>query len=75
MACQEREFRTDNLPLQPSWTVQLVEAATQRRISNALTLTQQLGGTPFQFKGSDIISAIAAFAQELGGEWVSLQAG
>ena len=43
-----------------------IDAATQRRISNTLTLTQQMGGTPMTFKGSDIVSTIAAFAAEYG---------
>ncbi|MBS0266281.1 MAG: universal stress protein [Planctomycetes bacterium] len=43
-----------------------IDAATQRRISNTLTLTQQMGGTPMTFKGSDVVSTAAAFAQEYG---------
>jgi two-component system, OmpR family, sensor histidine kinase KdpD len=50
----------------PQEEIQRIDAATQRRITNALTLTQQLGGTPFQLKGNDIVSAIAAFAKEYG---------
>jgi two-component system, OmpR family, sensor histidine kinase KdpD len=50
----------------PREAVHRIDAATQRRIANALTLTQQLGGTPFQFKGSDVVGAIAAFAREYG---------
>jgi two-component system sensor histidine kinase KdpD len=43
-----------------------IDAATERRIHNTLTLTQQMGGTPWQFKGSDVVSAVAAFANEYG---------
>ncbi|MGQ0634028.1 MAG: sensor protein KdpD [Planctomycetaceae bacterium] len=43
-----------------------IDAGTQRRISNTLTLTQQMGGTPMTFKGRDIVSTIAAFAAEYG---------
>ncbi|MEI7683826.1 MAG: universal stress protein [Planctomycetota bacterium] len=43
-----------------------IDAATQRQITNTLTLTQQLGGTPMTFKGRDIVSTIAAFANEYG---------
>jgi two-component system sensor histidine kinase KdpD len=43
-----------------------VEAATQRQITNTLTLAHQLGGIPLTFKGSDVISTIAAFVKEYG---------
>jgi two-component system sensor histidine kinase KdpD len=43
-----------------------IDAATQRRIHNTLTLTQQMGGTPMQFKGRDVVSTAAAFAAEYG---------
>ncbi|RPI82520.1 MAG: histidine kinase, partial [Planctomycetaceae bacterium] len=43
-----------------------IDAATQRRISNTLTLTQQMGGTPMSFKGGDVVRTIAAFAAEYG---------
>jgi two-component system sensor histidine kinase KdpD len=43
-----------------------IDAATQRQISNTLELTQQLGGTPFQFKGNEVVSAVVAFAREYG---------
>lgn len=48
----------------PSEALDRIDAAAQRRISNTLTLTQQLGGTPMTFKGSDVVSTIAAFAKE-----------
>jgi two-component system sensor histidine kinase KdpD len=43
-----------------------IDAETQRRITNTLTLTQQLGGIPMTFKGSEVASTIAAFAREYG---------
>ena len=43
-----------------------IDAATQRRITNTLTLTQQMGGTPMTFKGRDVVSTVAAFAAEYG---------
>jgi two-component system sensor histidine kinase KdpD len=43
-----------------------IDAATERRIHNTLTLTQQMGGTPWQFKGADVVSAVATFAAEYG---------
>jgi two-component system sensor histidine kinase KdpD len=50
----------------PSEALDRIEASGQRQISNALTLTQQLGGTPFQSRGTDVAAAIAAFAREYG---------
>lgn len=43
-----------------------IDAATQRHIYNTLTLTQQIGGTPMEFKGADVVSTIAAFVKEYG---------
>jgi two-component system sensor histidine kinase KdpD len=48
----------------PAEEMHRVEAAVQRRVSNALALATQLGGTPFEFKGADVVSTIAAFAKE-----------
>jgi two-component system sensor histidine kinase KdpD len=48
----------------PREALDRIDAATQRQISNTLQLTQQLGGTPFEFKGTDVVSAIATFARE-----------
>ncbi len=50
----------------PSEELERIDAATERRIHNTLTLTQQMGGTPWQFKGRDVVSAVAAFANEYG---------
>jgi two-component system sensor histidine kinase KdpD len=48
----------------PTEEAHLVDAATQRQITNMLTLTQQMGGTPLESRGSDIVEAIATFAKE-----------
>ncbi len=50
----------------PAEELHRVEAAVQRSVYNTLTLTTQLGGTPFQYKGADVVSTIAAFAREYG---------
>jgi two-component system sensor histidine kinase KdpD len=50
----------------PSEELHRIDAATQRRISNTLTLTQQMGGTPMTFKGSNVVTTAAAFAEEYG---------
>ena len=50
----------------PTEELHRIDASTQRQISNALTLTHQMGGTPMTFKGSDVVAAIAAFAREYG---------
>jgi two-component system sensor histidine kinase KdpD len=50
----------------PREALHRIDAATERRIANMLELTQQLGGTSFQFKGSDVVSAIATFVKEYG---------
>ena len=50
----------------PAEEIHRIEAAVQRRVSNTLALTSRLGGTPFEFKGADVVSTIAAFAREYG---------
>jgi two-component system sensor histidine kinase KdpD len=50
----------------PREEIHRIDAATQRHISNTLTLVQHLGGTPMTFKGSDVVSAVASFAREYG---------
>jgi two-component system, OmpR family, sensor histidine kinase KdpD len=42
----------------------LIDAATQRLISNALTMAKQLGGTVFTYKGEDVVDTILRFARE-----------
>jgi two-component system, OmpR family, sensor histidine kinase KdpD len=41
-----------------------VDAATQRQISNMLELARKLDGVVMEFKGSDVVSTIAAFVKE-----------
>jgi len=50
----------------PKEEVDKIDAATQRHITNTLTLTQQMGGIPMKFKGAEIVSTMAAFAKEYG---------
>jgi two-component system sensor histidine kinase KdpD len=50
----------------PSEELDRIDAATQRRVTNTLELTRQLGGTPMTFKGGDVVATIAAFAREYG---------
>lgn len=45
-------------------TVQRIDAATHRHVSNTLALAQRLGGMPLEFKGNDVASTIAAFVRE-----------
>lgn len=42
----------------------VIDAATQRNLSNTLTLAQQLGATVFTFRGDDIVKTILEFAKE-----------
>jgi two-component system sensor histidine kinase KdpD len=48
----------------PREQVEKVDAATQRRVSDALALAQQLGGVPMQFRGPTVEAAVAAFVAE-----------
>jgi two-component system, OmpR family, sensor histidine kinase KdpD len=50
----------------PRESVEKVDAATQRRLADTLTLSRHLGGVPFEFKGPDLPSAVAAFVREYG---------
>ncbi len=50
----------------PDEEMEKVDAATQRQIGNMQALAQQLGGVPMTFKGSDVVSTIAAFVKEYG---------
>ncbi len=43
-----------------------IDAATQRRVSDALTLAQQLGGVSMPYKGADFAGAVADFVREYG---------
>jgi two-component system, OmpR family, sensor histidine kinase KdpD len=42
----------------------LIDAATQRMLSNSLALAQQLGATVFTYRGDDIVKTILQFARE-----------
>lgn len=42
----------------------VIDAETQRLLSNTLTLAQQLGATVFSYRGDDIIKTILQFARE-----------
>lgn len=48
----------------PGERAERVDAATQRRVADSLTLAQQLGGVPMQFTGPTFEAAVAAFAAE-----------
>jgi two-component system sensor histidine kinase KdpD len=50
----------------PQESMERVDAALQRQVSNALELARQFGGAPMTFKGSDVVSTIAAFVKEYG---------
>jgi two-component system, OmpR family, sensor histidine kinase KdpD len=50
----------------PRERTEKVDAASQRRLSDALALARQLGAVPFQFKGPDLPTAISRFVQEYG---------
>ncbi|CAN5492147.1 hypothetical protein BH11PLA2_BH11PLA2_22440 [soil metagenome] len=43
-----------------------VDAGSQRRLSDALTLARQLGGITFEFKGTDLPTAVAQYVLEYG---------
>jgi two-component system sensor histidine kinase KdpD len=50
----------------PREDVSRIDAAVQRRVGNTLALAHQLGAVPMPFKGSDVVSTIAAFVREYG---------
>lgn len=50
----------------PRERTEKVDAASQRRLSDALALARQLGAVPFQFKGPDLPAAIGRFVAEYG---------
>jgi len=41
-----------------------IDSATQRLLTNTLTLAQQLGATVFTYKGDDVVKTILQFARE-----------
>jgi two-component system sensor histidine kinase KdpD len=50
----------------PQESMERVDAALQRQVTNALELARQFGGAPMTFKGSDVVSTIAAFVKQYG---------
>jgi two-component system sensor histidine kinase KdpD len=50
----------------PRERTERVDAASQRRLADALTLARQLDGVPFEFKGEDLPAVIADFVREYG---------
>lgn len=42
----------------------IIDASTQRALSNTLALAQQLGATVFTYKGDDVVKTILQFARE-----------
>jgi two-component system sensor histidine kinase KdpD len=50
----------------PGEAPERVSAAVQRQVLNSLALAHQLGGVPMTFKGTDVVSTIAAFVKEYG---------
>ena len=48
----------------PRESIERIDAAAQRRVENVLELASQLGGVVWKSKGSDVVTTIAAFAQE-----------
>jgi two-component system sensor histidine kinase KdpD len=42
----------------------VIDAATQRMLSNNMTLAKQLGATVFTYKGEDVVKTILQFARE-----------
>ena len=50
----------------PRETTEKIDAATERRLADSLSLAQQLDGVPLRFKGPNLPSAVAAFVQEYG---------
>jgi two-component system sensor histidine kinase KdpD len=50
----------------PQERLERIDAATQRHVANMQTLAQQLDGVPMTFKGTDVVSTIAAFVKEYG---------
>jgi two-component system sensor histidine kinase KdpD len=50
----------------PGETPEMIDAATQRQVTNTLTLAQQLGATTFPLRGPDVVSTVATFVGEYG---------
>lgn len=52
------------MPSTPSEEPTVIDAVTQRLLSDTLTLANQLGATVFTFKGQDVADTILRFARE-----------
>jgi two-component system sensor histidine kinase KdpD len=50
----------------PSETLARIDAATERRLADSLTLAQQLHGIPLRFKGPALPTAVADFVRGYG---------
>jgi two-component system, OmpR family, sensor histidine kinase KdpD len=50
----------------PGERTERIDAATERRLADSLTLAQQLEGIPMRFKGASLTSAVAEFVREYG---------
>jgi two-component system sensor histidine kinase KdpD len=50
----------------PRERTEKIDAATERRLADSLTLAQHLDGIPMRFKGPDLPSAVAEFVREYG---------
>jgi two-component system sensor histidine kinase KdpD len=50
----------------PRENLERIDAATQREVTNTLTLAHQLGALPLTYKGADVVSTIAAVVKEYG---------
>jgi len=48
----------------PAEEATVIDATTQRLISNTMTIAKQLGGTVFTYKGEDVVETILRFAKE-----------
>jgi two-component system sensor histidine kinase KdpD len=50
----------------PGERTEKIDAATERRLADSLTLARQLDGIPMRFKGSDLPTAVGEFVREYG---------
>jgi hypothetical protein len=48
----------------PSERADRVDAETQRRVADTLTLARQLGGVPVELKGDDFATAVAEYVRQ-----------
>jgi two-component system sensor histidine kinase KdpD len=50
----------------PAEAADKVDAATERRVADTLEQARRANGVPMQFRGADVVSAVAGFAREYG---------